>query len=58
MSAMVGMLADRLTNSLNNSLNGTVTFGTAVPSCCTRVFLRETKLTVDSLCAHHGPAID
>jgi hypothetical protein len=29
-----------------------------LPSCRTRVFLRATKLTVDSRCAQHGPAID
>jgi hypothetical protein len=53
MSAMVGIVADRLTNRLNNSLSGT---SVSDLRAHTRVFLRETKLTVGSACAQHGPA--
>jgi len=35
MRALVGMVADPLTKSINNPLSGTVTFGTTAPSCRT-----------------------
>src|SRR6186713_1473357 len=55
MSAMVGSVAGSLTNTLNNPLNGTLAWALFARRS---VFLRETKLTVDSRCAHHGPGSD
>ena len=52
MSATIGIVAERLTNRLNNWLSGTFVRGHCAH---TRVFLRETKLTVASACAQHGP---